>query len=225
MDEINYRGIMLKADDYSEYDRRCTILTAEYGKLTAFAHGARRQGNSLSSVTQPFVMGTFQLVPGRNAFTLRSAQISDYFLDIAMDLERTCYAAYFCDMAGYYSQEGIPAKEFLNLLYLSFKMMNSETMDKKLIRAIFEEKIICLEGEGRTSAALASERAFKNLLPFDASAAKAFDFVFAAPLQNVFRFDLTDEAKEKYIRMVKKLVETTMDVKLKSQGVLESIVN
>lgn len=58
-------AIVLRRVDYGEADRVLTLLTKERGKLGALAKGARKPSSALSTVTDLFVHGRFQLVPGR----------------------------------------------------------------------------------------------------------------------------------------------------------------
>ena len=96
--------MVLKAAPSGEYDKRLVILTRELGKITAFARGARRPGNSLMAAGRSFVFGTFRLFQGRDAYTLSSAEITNYFDEIAMDMEAACYRSYFLEIADYYSR-------------------------------------------------------------------------------------------------------------------------
>ena len=122
-EQVSAAGMVLKASPVGEYDRRLVILTREFGKITAFARGARRPGNSLMAVSNPFVFGKFLLYEGRDAYTLAGAEVKNYFIEIAGDVEAACYGSYFLEFADYYGREGIEAEETLKLLYQSMRAL------------------------------------------------------------------------------------------------------
>ncbi|MGC8460930.1 MAG: DNA repair protein RecO [Candidatus Dormibacteria bacterium] len=62
---VTDEAIVLRRVDYGEADRVLTLLTKDRGKLGALAKGARKPSSTLSTATDLFVHGRFQLVPGR----------------------------------------------------------------------------------------------------------------------------------------------------------------
>ena len=88
-------GMVLLCAPSGEYDRRLVLLTRERGKITAFAHGARRPGSPLMAASRTFAFGVFSIYEGRTAYTLQSAQISEYFEELSLDVEAACFGSYF----------------------------------------------------------------------------------------------------------------------------------
>lgn len=146
-EQVRLTGMVLKASPVGEYDRRLVILTCERGKITAFARGARRPGNSLMACSGPFVFGTFILYEGRDAYTLAGAEINNYFREIAEDMEAACYGSYFLEFADYYGRENMEAVDLLKLLYQSLRALLNKNIPNRLIKPVFELKLMQLNGE------------------------------------------------------------------------------
>ena len=147
-DEITVRGIVLDTSLLKEYDKRLVILTQELGRITVFANGARRKNSKFTAVSQKFVMGSFILRPGRNSYTLVSSEINSTFPELSLDIEKMTYASYLCEVMESFTVEGVTAKDELNLLYVSFKALISGRQSMELIKAVFEIKLMDLEGFG-----------------------------------------------------------------------------
>ncbi|MBQ9200260.1 MAG: DNA repair protein RecO [Lachnospiraceae bacterium] len=146
--EIEVTGIVLYVTLVGEYDKRLVILTKERGKITVFANGARRPNSALTAASQSYVMGTFTVFPTRDAYNLVKVDVKEYFHDIAYDMEKMCYAAYFSEFMSYYTREGDFCTNNLNLLYMTFKALLDDRLSNELIRYIYEIRLMDIEGEG-----------------------------------------------------------------------------
>ena len=139
--------MVLSAVPIGEYDKRVVILTRERGKISAFARGARKPGNALSGVINPFSFGEFTVYEGRTSYTLVSASISNYFAELREDIEGAYYGFYFVEIASYYCREANDEREMLKLLYQTMRALINEKIPNRLIRYIYELKAICINGE------------------------------------------------------------------------------
>lgn len=140
-------GMVLSAATIGEYDKRVVLLTKERGRISAFARGARRPKSPLSAVTEPFTFGEFFIFRGRDSYTIEQVEVTNFFPELRKDLDNLYMALYFCEVADYFTREGMEAKNELNLLYLSLRALHLPTLPKKLVRYIYEFRILAMEGE------------------------------------------------------------------------------
>ena len=211
--EIEVRGIVLDTSMLNEYDRRMVVLTTELGRITVFANGARRPGNRFTAASQRFVMGTFKVRMGRNSYTLVKADIEKDFLEMTRDIEIMCYASYFCELMGYYTREGISAKDELNLLYLTFLQLITGKHPVKLVRAVFECKLLDIEGEGMDTSK-------EKLSP---SASYAISFILSRKISEVYGFSLNSSVADEVFSSVIAYTKKHCDRAFKSLDILETL--
>lgn len=141
------KGMVLSAATIGEYDKRVVLLTKERGRISAFARGARRPRSPLSASTEPFTFGEFYIYRGRDSYSIEQVEVLNFFPDLRKDLERLYMALYFCEAADYFTREGMDAAEELNLLYLSLRALTVPSLSGRLVRSIFEFRLLLIEGE------------------------------------------------------------------------------
>lgn len=145
--QVKVTGMVLTTMAVGDYDKRLVILTKELGKITAFAKGARKQNSVLLACTQPFSFGEFVLFQGRNAYSVISAEISNFFIELREDLEAISYGLYFLEVAEYITTENTNETNILKLLYQTLRVVVKKSIAYELIRYIYELKVLTLNGE------------------------------------------------------------------------------
>ena len=183
---VNLTGMVLKASPVGDNDRRLVLLTRERGKITAFARGAKRPGSQLMGVTRPFVFGNFRLYEGRDAYNLQGADVLNYFAEITLDMEATCYGSYFLELADYYGRENLEAAELLLLLYQSLRALLKPAIPNPLVQAVFELRSMVINGDY-------TEHPPR---PVSDSANYAWEYIIASPLESLYTFTLAPEVLE-----------------------------
>ncbi|MDO4804844.1 MAG: DNA repair protein RecO [Lachnospiraceae bacterium] len=215
MDAMELTGVVLLTQPVGEYDKRLVILTREMGKITAFAHGARRAGNPLMAACNPFVFGTFEVVQGRNAYTLRKVNAANYFTELAAAQPGVYYGFYFLELASYFSAEGMEASEMVNLLYISLRAILKGAVPLPFMRKVYECRIMAENGVFAPP-----EEAGK----MDPDAWYALRFTAGCKVAELYSFRLKEEAEADYGRYVKQMLGKTVDRKLMSEDLLDMML-
>ena len=213
-EQVSVTGMVLKASPVGEYDRRLVILTCERGKITAFARGARRPGNSLMACSGPFVFGKFTLYEGKESYTLAGAEVINYFREIAADMEAACYGSYFLEFADYYGRENVEAVDILKLLYQSLRALLKESIPNRLVKPVFELKLMQLNGEYRE----------QPLGRISESAQYTWEYVLYSTIEKLYTFNVKEEVLTEFARCVEENKRRFVDKQFHSLDILEILL-
>lgn len=238
-------GMVLQALPIGEYDKRVTILTKERGRIAVFAKGARRQGNMMMAATNPFAFGEFELYQGRSTYNMTRSSVSNYFRDLVSDYDTACYGFYFLEMAEYFSMENESGTDLLNLLYVSLRALEKGTIDRRLVRAVFELRILLLNGTYPNVFTCTACGKKEDLFVFDTakagmvcadcvrkekesrgvrlnpSAVYAMQYILSSPLEKLFTFTVTREVLTELERTVSAFYNAYIMHRFKSQAFLK----
>ena len=138
MDTIVTPGLVLKETRYKESDRILTILTPELGVISASAQSSLRLKNKLFSACGLFCYSEFVLLPGRNMYTIREAEVRNVFHGISSTIEGMSLAMYLAEMAAALSPTGEEAAKELRLLLNCLYMISEGKTDLRVVKAVFE---------------------------------------------------------------------------------------
>ncbi|SDB13286.1 DNA repair protein RecO [Eubacterium oxidoreducens] len=243
MDNANVvTGIVLRAMPVGESDKRITILTKEYGKISAFARGARRPKSPLIAAAEPFAFGQFELYMGRTSNSVQKAKIHNYFRTLTEDFDTSCYGFYVLEVADYYCAEYAADIEMLTLLYQTLRALESGKFDKVLIRAIFEWKTLVLAGvypdlfhclscgkEEQLSYIDFTKNGIycrecgvgMQAKELDESCIYALQYVVSTPAKSLYSFRLTDTVLRQFARTVRTLFHKYTNHKFNSAQFLD----
>lgn len=238
VETITVVGMVISGTPISEYDKRLVILTKEFGKITAFARGARKPTSQFLGGSQPMAFGEFTLYRGRNAYTVTGMKISDYFSNSMSDIDSMYLGMYFLELADYYGREGIEARDTLELLYLSMKALSKGKIPNRLVRCIYELKTLVLNGEYPNvfscgncgskeeidyfdlnhNSVLCKQchGSIKQRSLLDASTVYALQYIITSPINKLFTFRVKDSVLEQMENIIGQYIKKVVDKKFNS---------
>lgn len=242
---VTVTGMILSATPIGDYDKRVVILTKEKGKISAFAKGARRQGNQLMGVTNPFSFGEFVLYEGRSSYNIVHANISNYFMELSSDFEGAYYGFYFMEFADYYTKEYNDERQMLKLLYQTLRALSSAKISRSLIRCIFELKALVVNGEypevfacvncGATDRGVVFSSKNRGLICEECKALAedgivvagstlyTLQYIVSSSVEKLYTFTVSEEVLEQLQKILKQYLTMHIDKRFKSLQILETI--
>ena len=225
---ILLNGMVLSAMPVGDYDKRLVALTSERGKITMFARGAKRPNSSLLAATNPFVFGEFELFEGKSAYNVCKISVKNYFRELTENLEMAYYGFYFLELADYYAVENMEAKDMCNLLYASLRALTKPVFQNRLVRRIYELRMLLLGGEYPNLFSCVSCGAKDGLntfhvrrggmlcsacgaiyggIPVDASTRYTMQYIISSPPERLYSFQVTEEV----LSVLEKIMNAYMD--------------
>lgn len=239
---ITLSGVVLFSAPVSENDRRMVILSRERGKITVFANGCRKMNSRITAFTRPFTFARFNLYPGKDSYHLESAEMIESFEEITGDFDALTLGTYFLELAGYFSEENVEAQAEVDLIYLSIKALLKKNQSNRLIRAIFELKILSIQGIApqvfecvmcgekiKNGYLLASKHGIackkcvpdnSNLVYLNETATYAIQFVETTDIRKIYSFTLEQSITEAFCDAMKHYYKHHVNKHFKSLDML-----
>lgn len=140
------KGLVIKEQTVGESDRLVTLLTADYGLVSAFVRGAKQIKNKLAASTSLFAYSEFSIYQGRDANVVDNAVPIEIFFDLRKDIERLAVAQYFAQLAFELAAEGQPEAEMLSVILNSLHLLCKGEKVISQIKSVVEFRLMSLSG-------------------------------------------------------------------------------
>ena len=149
--EYSIDGLVLREAPYGENDYLLSLLTAERGRISVLAKGARSTKSRVRGGIQPYTFGNYEIADKGGIGWIRAVSVSEPFLGLRTGLLPLMLAAYLSDVACELSGEGVPAEELLRLTLNTFYLLSNRTSpddEAELLRvkAAYELRAMAISG-------------------------------------------------------------------------------
>lgn len=140
------KGIVLRVSDSKESDRILTVLTAEMGKITVVAKGARSRRSKTAAVTQLLSYSEMVLSESHGWQYLSEGSSIELFDGVRGDIELLSLASYFAELTEWVASDDSESALLLSHLLNGLYALGTLRRPPALVKAAFELKLMALIG-------------------------------------------------------------------------------
>ena len=241
-------GIVVRQTDVGESDKVLTILTAQYGKISVWAKGARRMKSQKLAASSLLAYSRFSLGGSAGRYYISSAQPLETFYELGQSVEKMALACYIAEVSAYVSDENIPNPELLSLLLNALHVLAKDKKEPDYIKPAFElrclavcghmpdlvgcRECMCYEGELyfalRGGALLCGDCLRKGgtteaHIPVPAAILTAMRYIIYSDAKKVFSFTLSEEGKKILAHMTESYLEAQLNHVFSTLAFLKSV--
>lgn len=139
-------GLVVREMAWGENDKRIVLLTADRGRVSVLAKGARSMRSKYANTTCLFTYGNFEITERNGHAWLGGASVIESFWGIRDDIDRLALASYVVDVAGELTGEEEPAEEILRLTLNTLYAIAKSFKSAGQIKATYEIRALSLSG-------------------------------------------------------------------------------
>ena len=140
-------AIVLRTLDYGESDRIITFYTADFGKVTGIAKGARRSSRRFVNALEPF--SSSQILFSRKGYDtlalINACDIINHHPDIREDLGKTLIASSMVELIDQFTMEGKENAKLFTMLHDFLALLDVGKGREGLLH-VFALKLLMLTG-------------------------------------------------------------------------------
>lgn len=142
-------GIVTKTTKFSETSLIVTIITRDFGKISAIANNVRSSKSHMRMGLQLFAYSEIVVYEGRGKtglYRLNEMSLLEGFRNIRTSLEKLAYASYFAEIANSAVTEDAPDEEALRLLLNSLFALDRDLCTAEKIKTVYEWRMAAVAG-------------------------------------------------------------------------------
>ncbi len=138
-------GIVIRAKSVGD-DRLLTILTRDYGVISAAARGANKPRSRLTSSTELFCYSKLVLFRYRDSTTVDSAEVEQSFFALRQDITALSLATYIAELCCEMAPPEEAAPDYLRLLLNTLHLLSRGKKPIWQLKPVFELRLMTMAG-------------------------------------------------------------------------------
>ena len=143
---IKTKGIILAQNNMGDYDKMCTLLTPDLGKIGCSAKGARKPKSTLMAGTQFLCFGDFLIYKGASSYHINSCEPIEIFYNLRLDIDKLTYASKVAKIVNDVTDENQNTYRILQLTLNTIYMLSETEKDMEFILSIFKIRLLSILG-------------------------------------------------------------------------------
>lgn len=136
--KLSEKGLIIRESPLKESDKLLTVLTAEHGKISVYAHGVRSFKSKYLHSASLLSYSSFELSKRGEYLTLCEASEIESFLGAQYDLELYALCQYICDVVNELTVYDSPEESMLSLTLNTLWALCNTKIPPRQIKAAFE---------------------------------------------------------------------------------------
>lgn len=223
---IKTKGIILAQNNMGDYDKMCTLLTPDLGKIGCSAKGARKPKSTLMAGTQFLCFGDFLIYKGASSYHINSCEPIEIFYNLRLDIDKLTYASKVAKIVNDVTDENQNTYRILQLTLNTIYMLSETEKDMEFILSIFKIRLLSILGfrpvidkcvNCKTKEKLryfsfknsgfkceACARQDKGAMEISDTTIKAIRYIILSDPKKIYSFELSEENK-KELQLVSKI--------------------
>ncbi len=245
--QVKTQGIVLRTTKYGETGLIVTLLTRDFGRVSAIANGVRTKKTRLLAGLQLFAYSEIVMYKAKQKnglYHLDEMEVLESFSQIRGDLDKMAYATYFAEVAKEAANEESPDEEVLSLVLNTIFAVDRGLCDYEKIKTVFEWRLAevlgyapnlvgCAKCGAETACGLSlaegtsfCEKCSADKLGFAKLTAGMYDiieYIISADAKKIFSFD-ANETTIRYLSQVsERYLSAQLDKEFKTLDYLKKV--
>lgn len=226
-------GLIIKEISVGESDRLVTLFTRDYGKIKAYAPGAKSIKSKKGAATSLLTYSNFTIQRKKDTLRIYEASPIAVFFTMGSDIEEISISQYFCELCLCFGEQEVKNEEMLRLVLNSLHFLTKEKRYAPLIKAITELRIASISGYAPNLVACENCGKFEDdimyfglengslcckdcspdagFLAVDRSMLSAMRHIIYSPFSKLYSFEVSNQTADRLSALTEKYILTQSD--------------